>query len=94
MDALNADDPMFTDQFAESMEPSSMTRRFQRLMVVAGLAPCGFHELRHAFGSILVNAGAELVTVSRLLGHSGIGITADTYTRDPRDRMVAAIGLL
>ena len=94
IDPLTADDPVFTNQFAEPLEPSSMTRRFQRLLAAAGLTPCGFHELRHAFGSILVNAGAELVTVSRLLGHSGIGITADTYTRDPRDRMAAAIRLL
>jgi len=94
VEPLTVDDPVFTNQFAEPLEPSSMTRRFQRLLVAAGLVPCGFHELRHAFGSILVNAGAELVTVSRLLGHSGIGITADTYTRDPRDRMAAAIKLL
>jgi site-specific recombinase XerD len=94
LDSLTSDDPLFTNQFAEPLEPSSMTRRFQRLLVAAGLAPCGSHELRHAFGSILVNAGAELVTVSRLLGHSGIGITADTYTRDPKDRMAAAIRLL
>ena len=94
IDPLAADDPVFINQFAEPLEPSSMTRRFQRLLVAAGLPPCGFHELRHAFGSILVNAGAELVTVSRLLGHSGIGITADTYTRDPKDRMAAAIRLL
>ena len=94
IDPVTPSDPVFTNEFAEPLEPSSMTRRFQRLLAAAGLVPCGFHELRHAFGSILVNAGAELVTVSRLLGHSGIGITADTYTRDPRDRMAAAIKLL
>jgi integrase len=94
IEPLASDDPVFTNEFGELMEPSSMTRRFQRLLLAAGVPPCGFHELRHAFGSILVNAGAELVTVSRLLGHSGIGITADTYTRDPRDRMAAAIKLL
>lgn len=94
IDPATADDPVFTNQFAEPLEPSSMTRRLQRRLVAAGLPPCGVHEFRHAFGSILVNAGAELVTVSRLLGHSGIGITADTYTRDPKDRMAAAIRLL
>jgi len=38
-----------------------------------------FHMLRHSYGSFLLEQGVELITVSRLLGHKNIGITADIY---------------
>ena len=38
-----------------------------------------FHNLRHTYASQLIAAGVELFTVSKLLGHSSIQITADHY---------------
>lgn len=37
------------------------------------------HELRHTFGSILYNAGVDIVTISRMMGHSKIDVTVNTY---------------
>lgn len=37
------------------------------------------HELRHTYGSVLYNGGTDIYTVSKLMGHSKIDITAKIY---------------
>lgn len=37
------------------------------------------HELRHAHVALLLNAGVDIVSISRRLGHANIKITMDTY---------------
>jgi integrase len=47
---------------------------------VAKIAPSiGFHELRHTYASFLANAGADLLTISKLLGHADTRITSRHY---------------
>ena len=38
-----------------------------------------FHDLRHTFGSLLIQDGASLAYVKEQMGHSSIQITVDTY---------------
>ena len=38
-----------------------------------------FHTLRHSCATYPLNAGVALEVVSKILGHSGIAITADIY---------------
>jgi integrase len=38
-----------------------------------------FYDLRHTFGSLLIEAGAPLPYVRDQMGHSSIQITADKY---------------
>jgi integrase len=40
-----------------------------------------FHSSRHTAATLLLEAGVELEVVSAILGHSSIGITADTYAK-------------
>ena len=41
----------------------------------AGIRDFVFHDLRHTFASHLVMAGAEITTVSKLLGHKSLTMT-------------------
>jgi integrase len=46
----------------------------------AKIAPAvSFHELRHTYASLLAQAGADLLTISKLLGHADTRITARHY---------------
>jgi integrase len=45
----------------------------------ANLRRFRFHDLRHTFGSLLIEAGAPLPYVRDQMGHSSIQITADKY---------------
>lgn len=38
-----------------------------------------FHDLRHTYASLLANRGADLLTISKLLGHADTRITARHY---------------
>ncbi len=40
------------------------------------------HDLRHTFGSHLVRQGADVVTVSRQMGHARPSITLDVYSHE------------
>lgn len=41
--------------------------------------PLGFHELRHTYASLLAQAGADLLTISKLLGHADTRVTSRHY---------------
>jgi integrase len=56
----------------------SMGSRFSTLARKMGLN-ISFHNLRHSHASQLVRMNESLKVISARLGHSGIGITADTY---------------
>lgn len=46
----------------------------------ASITPAiGFHELRHTYASLLTQAGADLLTISKLLGHADTRITSRHY---------------
>jgi integrase len=48
---------------------------FQRGREKAGMEHVNFHDLRHSCASILIASGADLYTVSKILGHSAITTT-------------------
>jgi integrase len=45
----------------------------------AGLPPMRAYDLRHTAASLAIRAGANVLTVSKLLGHAKPSITLDTY---------------
>lgn len=49
------------------------------------------HEMRHTFGSILYERGVDIVTISKLMGHSSIEITVKLYVHDSLERKMEAI---
>ena len=55
-------------------------RALQEACKVAKVKPAvSFHELRHTYASHLAQAGVDLLTISKLLGHADTRITAKHY---------------
>lgn len=67
--------------------------RFRQAAAAAGLAGVRFHDLRHTYASLLIQAGASLSTVQELLGHSSIAITKDLYGHLERAHLNQAVAL-
>jgi integrase len=63
---------------AETPFAVSTTRR-RALGAWEGMEPIGFHEARHTFASLLIDAGANPKAVQTFMGHSSISITFDVY---------------
>lgn len=60
--------------------PSNFERSFHAMLKNAGVSgEYGIHALRHTFASMLFSKGVDVKIVSKLLGHSTVKITYDTY---------------
>jgi integrase len=56
-----------------------VTRYLQRHLDRLGLPHQRFHDLRHAFATLMIESGEDLGVVSRILGHANLATTADVY---------------
>jgi len=75
-----ADDLVFPSQAGTPLKPDNIAVRYmQPALTKAGLRKFRFHDLRHTFGSLLIQDGASLAYVRDQMGHSSIQITVDTY---------------
>jgi integrase len=71
---------LFPSQAGLPIESTHVTHVVARLAAAAGLArPRSPHDLRHAYASALVAAGAPIAYVQRQLGHASIQLTVDCY---------------
>lgn len=71
---------VFTYANGGPVKPQYVTRLFEKLRKKADLPAMTFHGLRHQQASLQLAAGTPLAVVSKRLGHSSIGITADIYS--------------
>jgi len=61
------------------MDPTSTTRSFQHQLEVKGLPAMRFHDLRHAYATLMLGSGVVLKVVQESLGHRSIATTAGIY---------------
>ncbi|NCC30532.1 MAG: site-specific integrase [Chloroflexia bacterium] len=73
-------DLIFVSANGTPLEAGALRRQFKRSLVRAGLPKVTFHSLRHSAGSIMLANGAQLVDVSKILGHANPSITARIYS--------------
>ena len=92
--SLTPEDYIFRRHGADlPMTPSTFTWRFKLILKKHNLPlDLNVHSLRHTAASLMISGGADVATVSGLLGHSQVSTTLDIYTHafDEKKREVSA----
>lgn len=72
--------PLFTKQDETVWGKNHQVRLLKEACKQAKIEPeITFHDLRHTYASLLAQHGADLLTISKLLGHADTRITARHY---------------
>ena len=72
-------DLVFTSSIGTPMDPDRVNRAIKKLSTDTLGAPWTPHQMRHTAASLLLAQNVPLKTVSEMLGHSSIRVTADVY---------------
>jgi site-specific recombinase XerC len=75
-----SDELVFLSPDGAILDPDNLYHRYFRpVFTKAGLRKIRLHDLRHTFGSLLIQNGASIVYVKEQMGHSSIQVTVDIY---------------
>lgn len=76
------------------LEPRTYQYKFKRYLKAAGIQDANFHVLRHTFATNCIGYGADVKSVSEILGHSDVKITLNRYVHPTLDTKRSNINLL
>lgn len=76
---LGRDGYVFTSRAGTALDSRNVTQDLQAALARLGLPRQRFHDLRHAYATLMLEDGEELAVVSRSLGHADLSTTADVY---------------
>ncbi len=84
--------PVCAGALGEWYRPDCFTKDFESFRAQHGFE-VRLHDLRHTQASLLIEAGEDIVTVSRRLGHARVSTTLDIYSHlmPGKDRAAAGV---
>ena len=86
------DNLLFTRADGREWAKNYHVRPLLKACEVAKIKPAlSFHELRHTYASHLAQAGVDLLTISKLLGHADTRITSKHYAHLADKTLAAAV---
>jgi Phage integrase family len=71
---------VFAREDGQPLALDVVTKKFRKLAKAAGVRGVRLHDLCHGAASLRLASGTDIAVVSKLLGHSSIAITNDTYS--------------
>ncbi len=71
--------PVFIGDNGQQVRPSTILRKFTRLLASNGIRHIRIHDLRHTYATVGLNSGQRLEHIAQQLGHDSIRTTRDTY---------------
>ncbi|MBF8267735.1 MAG: Integrase [Dehalococcoidia bacterium] len=89
---------VFTDEIGRPLTSFRVSRRFRKLLHLAGLPPMRYHDLRHGAASLMAAQGVSARVAMEILGHAQISTTMNIYThiapelqKDAAERLSSAL---
>ena len=76
----SSDDWIFTNRHGDPLTPTSVTKRFNRLVGTSDVPRVRLHDLRHTHASHLILSGANMKAVQERLGHADLMVTLNIYS--------------
>jgi integrase len=61
------------------LHPDTVTRKFNRLVDVAGVRRIRLHDVRHTYATLSLDAGVAMKIVSDRIGHADTAVTGQIY---------------
>ena len=74
------EDFVFCSTVNKAMEPRVFYKYYTTALKNAGIEDADFHTLRHTFATRGIEAGMDILMLSRTLGHSNISTTLNKYS--------------
>jgi integrase len=71
---------VFTRPGGEPLNPDAVSIQFKRRAARLGLPAIRFHDLRHGWATMALEAGEHPKVVAEQLGHASVRVTLDTYS--------------
>lgn len=76
----NEDKLLFKPEFNKYTTPANVNRALGRILRDLGIDHMASHSLRHTYATRCIEAGVTPVVLQRLMGHTDVSITLNTYT--------------
>ncbi|WP_303836704.1 site-specific integrase [Ruminococcus flavefaciens] len=76
---------VFTTKAGNLVDPRDFQRDFKLLLKRYNLREINVHALRHTFATRALESGMNVKTLSKILGHSSVAFTLDTYAHVTED---------
>ena len=73
-------DLLFCAEDGKPLDPDSFGRHFKALLKKAGVKQIRFHDLRHSFATMALEAGIPVKTVQEMLGHTTSAMVMEVYS--------------
>ncbi len=94
----NDENFIFTNEIGEYIKHPTLLKHYKKVVAGIGYPELRFHDLRHAFAVLSLQAGDDIKTVQENLGHHSASFTMDTYVhvtdamrKESSDKMEALI---
>ena len=75
---------------AEPMHPQSPEHYLKKFARKYGIKDLHPHKLRHTFASVAITNGADIASISEILGHCDKSVTLKMYTHADKESMKRA----
>lgn len=75
----NPENFVFTNPLGTHMKHETISKNYKKVVAEIGCPDLRFHDLRHSFAVVSLQAGDDIKTVQENLGHHSASFTMDTY---------------